>query len=196
MSMRRWGPKWKSRLRLYMLFSKLQLVCTWALITGREVCPHLLQTVSSEKLNSKNSLLLDLTNLRSNKYPIFRSPPTSNKQPTQAAEWPQQINRSALSWYRILDGGWSEVSFCRASKIRVFPKNAVKARKVLTTERKMSSLCTSFVNSAEQNSSLDASWVSSFVKLHFAAISLLFPFGNQKRMLQAGFSFELSLLPF
>ena len=54
----------------------------------------------------------------------------------------------------------------------MFPKNAVKARKVLTTERKMSSLCTSFVNSAEQNSSLDASWVSSFVKLLCAAISV------------------------
>ena len=38
----------------------------------------------------------------------------------------------------------------------------------------MSSLCTSFVNSAEQNSSLDASWVSSFVKLYFAAISLCY----------------------
>ena len=54
----------------------------------------------------------------------------------------------------------------------MFPKNAVKARKVLNTERKMSSLCTSFVNSAEQNSSLDASWVSSFVKLLCAAISV------------------------
>ena len=62
----------------------------------------------------------------------------------------------------------------------MFPENAVKARKVLTTERKMSSLCTSFVNSAEQNSSLDASWVSSFVKLLCAAISVLCSLGNQK----------------
>ena len=78
----------------------------------------------------------------------------------------------------------------------MFPENAVKARKVLTTERKMSSLCTSFVNSAEQNSSLDASWVSSFVKLLCAAISVLCSLGNQKRMLQVGSSFELSQLPF
>ena len=63
----------------------------------------------------------------------------------------------------------------------------------------MSSLCTSFVNSAEQNSSLDVSWASSFVTLPRAAISVRYSIlaikKDKKRILEVGSSFELSPLP-
>ena len=55
--------------------------------------------------------------------------------------------------YRSLDGGWSEVSLRRAARITMFPRNAMIDIKTFSAERKINSLWTSAVNSAEQNSS-------------------------------------------
>ena len=43
------------------------------------------------------------------------------------------------------------LTLCKATKIRVFPRNAVKEKKIFIAGRKISSPCTSSVNSAEQD---------------------------------------------
>ena len=78
---------------------------------------------------------------------------------------PTQKSVTARLRYRSLDGGWSEVSLCKATRIRVFPRTAVIDRKILTIERKISSPCTSAVNSAEQDSTTIVFWFSPSVKL-------------------------------
>lgn len=55
---------------------------------------------------------------------------------------------------RSLEGGWSKDSLCRATRIRVLPKNAVMDRKVLSTKRTISSSWTLAVTFAEQYNSL------------------------------------------
>ena len=55
---------------------------------------------------------------------------------------------------RSLEGGWSEDSLYRATRIRVFPRNAVMDRKVFSTERTISSSWTLAVTLAEQYNSL------------------------------------------
>ena len=52
----------------------------------------------------------------------------------------------------------------RATRIRAFPKNAVMDKKALMTERKMSSPCTSPVNSAEHKNSATVCRLSPLVK--------------------------------
>ena len=66
---------------------------------------------------------------------------------------PTQRSVIARLRYRSLDGGWSEVSLCRATRIRVFPKNAAMDRKIFRAERKISSPSTPLINSTEQYSS-------------------------------------------
>ena len=66
---------------------------------------------------------------------------------------PTQRSVIARLRYMSLDGGWVAVCLRRATRIIVFPKNAVIGEKVLMTERKTSSPCTSPVNSTEQWSS-------------------------------------------
>ena len=53
---------------------------------------------------------------------------------------PTQRSEIARFRYRSLDGGWSEVSLCRATRIRVFPRNAVMERKIFSTDNKLSTL--------------------------------------------------------
>ena len=77
---------------------------------------------------------------------------------------PTQRSVTARFRYRSLDGGWSEYSLCRATRIRVFPRNATIEKKTFVAERKISSLCTPLVDSAEQDSSRHVFWVSSYVK--------------------------------
>ena len=78
---------------------------------------------------------------------------------------PTQRSVIARLQYRSLDGGWSDVSLCRATRIRVFPRNAVIERKIFRAERKMSSPSTALIwNSAEPNISLNVFWFSSSVK--------------------------------
>lgn len=61
---------------------------------------------------------------------------------------------------RTLDGGWSEVSLCRTTRIKVFPRNAVTDRRLFTTERKINSPSTSPVNS-----SISEHWFSCLLSL-------------------------------
>ena len=77
---------------------------------------------------------------------------------------PTQRSVIARLRYRSLDGGWSEVSLYRATRIRVFPRNAVMERKILRAERNISSVSTPLINSAKQNSSMNVFWFSSSVK--------------------------------
>ena len=83
---------------------------------------------------------------------------------------PTQRSVIARLRYRSLDGGWSEVSLCRATRIRVFPRNAVMERKIFMAERKISSLSTPLINSAEQNSSMNVFWFSSSVTFVWAIL--------------------------
>ena len=75
--------------------------------------------------------------------------------------------------YRSLDGGCSEDSLCRATRIRVFPRNAVMDRKILITDRNIKWLCTFSLKSAEQYSSSIVWGFSSPVKF---VISMLLQF--------------------
>ena len=84
---------------------------------------------------------------------------------------PTQRSVTASFQYRSLDGGWSEDSLCRATRIRVFPRNATREKKTFVAERKISSPCTPLVNSAEQDSSRNVFWFSSSVKFVSSAIS-------------------------
>ena len=77
---------------------------------------------------------------------------------------PTQRSVIARLRYRSLDGRWSEVSLCKATGIRVFPRNAVMERNIFTAERKISSQSTPLINSAEHHSSLSGFWFSSSVK--------------------------------
>ena len=145
--MYRQQKKSKKLLQLCMFFSKLQLVCTWAPVTWREVCPRLLQ---SKTLHTKYNLRNLPPNLHDSKHPIFPLQQKSNKSQPKDPQWYQHKDQL----YSSLDGGWSEVSLCKASRIRVFPRNAVMERKILKVERKIDSPSTSLIYSAEQNSSL------------------------------------------
>ena len=49
---------------------------------------------------------------------------------------------------RSLEGGWSDDSLCRATRIRVFPRNAVMDREEFSTKRTISSSWTLAVTSA------------------------------------------------
>ena len=77
---------------------------------------------------------------------------------------PTQRSVIARLRYRSLDGEWIDVSLWRATRIRAFPKNAVMDKKALMTERKMSSPCTSPVNSAEHKNSATVCRLSPLVK--------------------------------
>ena len=66
---------------------------------------------------------------------------------------PTQRSVIAKLRYRSLDGRRSEVSLCRATRTRVFPKNAAMDRKMFRDERKISSPSTPLINSTEQYSS-------------------------------------------
>ena len=105
---------------------------------------------------------------------------------------PTQRSVIARLRYRSLDGGWSEVSLCRATRIRVFPRNAVTEKKIFRAERNISSLSTPLTNSAEQHSSWTVLWFSSSVRFsraifHFGAMTckwefylyILFEFGSK-----------------
>ena len=61
---------------------------------------------------------------------------------------------------------------CKATKIRVFPRNAAMKKNIFIAERKISSPCTTPVNSAEQDCSRDVFWFSSSVILLSSAISV------------------------
>ena len=74
--------------------------------------------------------------------------------------------------YRSLDGGWSEDSLCKATKIRLLPRNAAMEKKIFFVGRKSSSPFTTPVNSAEQDCSRDVFWFSSSVILLSSAISV------------------------
>ena len=65
------------------------------------------------------------------------------------------------------------MSLCRATRIRVFSRNAVMDRKVFSTKRKISSLCTFSVNSAFQRSSQIVFLLLSSVKFVSSAIPYL-----------------------
>ena len=66
----------------------------------------------------------------------------------------------------------SEVSLRKATRIRAFPRTAVIDRKTFAIERKISSPCTSAVNSAEQDSTTIAFWFSPSVKFFSANTGL------------------------
>ena len=139
-----------------MFFSKLQLVCIWAPATRREVCPRLLQSMLVKTLCTKYNLRNLPPNLRDSKYPIFPLQQKSNKSQPKDPQWYQHRDQLSLGYDTEVwpDGGWSEVSLCRAARIRVFPRNAVMDRKILKVERIINSPSTSLIYSAEQNSSL------------------------------------------
>ena len=76
---------------------------------------------------------------------------------------PTQRSEIARFRYRSLDvdGAWSEVSSCIATRIRVLLRNAVMERKIFSTDNKLSTLWTSPVNFFEQNNSFIVFWISS-----------------------------------
>ena len=63
--------------------------------------------------------------------------------------------RSVIARFRnsSLDGGWSERVLCSATRTREFSTKVVMDRKIFIAKRKVTSLCTSVVNSVEQYSS-------------------------------------------
>ena len=68
-----------------------------------------------------------------------------------ATTTPTQRSVAARLRYKSLDGGWRAVTFLRASRIRVFSKNAVTDRIMFSTRRKINWFCIPLVNSTEQN---------------------------------------------
>ena len=75
-------------------------------------------------------------------------------------------------------GAWTagEVNFLSVKqlyRIRVFPRTAVIDRKMFTIDRKISSPCTSAVNSAEQDSTTIVFWFSPSVKFFSVILSAM-----------------------
>ena len=64
---------------------------------------------------------------------------------------PTQRSVAARLRYKSLDGGCRDVTFLRASRIRVLPRNAVTHRTVFSTNRKINWFCIPLVDSNEQN---------------------------------------------
>ena len=148
--MHRQWTKSKIQSQLCMFFYKLQLVCIWAPATRREVCPRLLQSMLIKKLYTKLNLSKLLPNMHNCKYPIFRSQQMLSKSHRKALQWYQHRDQLSLGYDTEVwpDGGWSEVSLCRAARIRVFPRNAVMDRKLCRAETKISSSSTPLTNSS------------------------------------------------
>ena len=82
--------------------------------------------------------------------------------------------RSVIARFKngSLDGGWSERVLCSATRTREFSTKAVMDRKTFVAERKVTSLCTSAVNSVEQYSSAMVFLFFSPVMFVNSAISL------------------------
>ena len=124
-----------------------------------------------QTLHTKYNLRKLLSEVNNSKYPIFLSQQKSNLSHTKAPQWYQYRDQLTLCWDT---GVWTtdEVRFpChgRATRIRVFrPRNAVMERKIFMAERKVSSLSTPLINSAEQNSSMNVFWFSSSVTFVWA----------------------------
>ena len=109
-----------------------QLVCISALSTGREVCPRLSQSVSTGTTHTRYSWLQQVRLLRSDKG--------------------SNVQRSVVARQRskCLDGGLSEDSLRRATRIRAFPRNAIMDRKEFKAERNVNWPCIPAVISEEQ----------------------------------------------
>ena len=82
--------------------------------------------------------------------------------------------RSVIARFKnsSLDGGWSERVLCSATRTREFSTKAVMDRKIFVADRKVTSLCTSAVNSVEQYSSAMVFLFFSPVMFVNSAISL------------------------
>ena len=63
---------------------------------------------------------------------------------------PTQRSVIARLRYKSLDGGWSEVSPCRATRTKVFPRNAAMERNMFRADRIFSSLSTFGLYCGEQ----------------------------------------------
>ena len=108
-------------------------------------------------------------------YRIFCPSRTSNKQYTLAPQGiPTQRSVIARLRYRYLEakGGRSEDSLCSATRIRVFPKNALIDRNIFTTARKINWPHSFTENTSKQNCSKPTFWCSSSVKFVSAAMSV------------------------
>ena len=113
-------------------------------------------------MNLKEDLLI----LRNSKYSIFRLPQKSNTQCAKVPQWYQHRDQWPLGFDTGVWTGDEAKILCvyRATRIRVFPRNATIEKKTFVAERKISSLCTPLVDSAEQDSSRHVFWVSCYVK--------------------------------
>ena len=99
-------------------------------------------------------------------------PSTLDKKIDSSAMIPTQRSVIARLQYMSLKGGWSEDSLRKATRIRVFPRNAEVASRVFSTERKISSLWTCpAVKRFEQYKSLIIFSVKYSVKFVGSAIS-------------------------
>ena len=71
----------------------------------------------------------------------------------------------------------------------MFPRNAVMDRKIFMAERKISSLSTPLINSAEQNSSMNVFWFSTSVK--FVSAIFLCDRSNEVSGVRQGFIYHV-----
>ena len=71
----------------------------------------------------------------------------------------------------------------------MFPRNAVMDRKIFMAERKISSLSTPLINSAEQKSSMNVFWFSSSVK--FVSAIFLCDRSNEVSGIRQGFIYHV-----
>ena len=119
-----------------MFALKLQWVYISAPVTKREVCPRLLPLLLTKIRKTKYNLLWNMPYMHRDKCsnpPLIGTPNQlifrgSVIRPTQRSVAARQRNKS-------FEGGWSEVSFRRATSTRVFPRNATTERKLLNAMR-------------------------------------------------------------
>ena len=123
-------------MHLYTFFSRLQLVCIWALATRQEVCPRLLQSMLIKTLNIRYNLKGFLPNMRDSKYLFFLSRQKSNKSQPKAPQWYQHRDQLSLGYDT---GVWTadEVKFPCVGQLGSECRYAVMERKIFSAERKI-----------------------------------------------------------
>ena len=137
-----------------MCASKLQFVCISALTTRPKVCPRSWLPLSSKTLNIIHTLKWRLLPMRIDKVSTVHEQPKSKDLETRG--WlTRPTNRSVVARqrYKSLDGAWMEDILWSATKIREFPRNAVREKKMLTADKSKEYCCNWPAKEEEQTSS-------------------------------------------
>ena len=120
-----------------MCASKLQFVCISAPTTRPKVCPRSWLPLSSKTLNIIHTLKWRLLPMRIDKVSTVHEQPKSKDLETRG--WlTRPTNRSVVARqrYKSLDGAWMEDILWSATKIREFPRNAVREKKMLAADKR------------------------------------------------------------